>query len=148
IAASPGQNYGDLLRCVPGLNVIQSSARDVNLAGRRASPFLANSQLALVDGRTLYFDFFNVIFWDLVPVTTADIKQIEVVRGPASAVWGANAASGVVNIITKTPREAQGVMLSLVGGGFSRDAGDSAGRGAGGLFGASLSVAKAPGPRF
>jgi iron complex outermembrane receptor protein len=148
IAASPGQNYGDLLRSVPGLNVIQSSARDVNLASRRASPFLANSQLALVDGRTLYFDFFNVVFWDLVPVTTADIKQIEVVRGPASAVWGANAASGVVNIITKTPREAQGVMLSLVGGGFSRDAGDAAGEGAGGQFGASLSIAKAAGPRF
>ena len=146
IAAAPGQSYGDLLRSVPGLNVIQSSARDVNLASRRASPFLANSQLALVDGRTLYFDFFNVVFWDLVPVTTADIKQIEVVRGPASAVWGANAASGVVNIITKTPREAQGVMLSLVGGGFSRDAGDGAGTG--NLFGASLSVARAPSPRF
>jgi iron complex outermembrane receptor protein len=148
IAASPGQNYGDLLRSLPGLNVIQSSARDVNLASRRASPFLANSQLALVDGRTLYFDFFNVIFWDLVPVSTADIKQIEVVRGPASAVWGANAASGVVNIITKTPREAQGVSLSLAGGTFSRDAGDSAGRSAGNLFGASVSVAKATGPRF
>ena len=38
----------------------------------------------------------------------AEIKQIEVIRGPASAIWGANALSGVVNVITKTPREIQG----------------------------------------
>ena len=42
------------------------------------------------------------------PPTPSEIKQIEVVRGPASAVWGANALTGVVNIITKTPREAEG----------------------------------------
>ena len=34
-----------------------------------------------------------------------DLKQIEVIRGPASAVWGANAMTGVVNVITKSPRE-------------------------------------------
>src|SRR5258705_94166 len=39
------------------------------------------------------------------PTTPNDIKQIEVIRGPASAVWGANAMAGVVNVITRTPRE-------------------------------------------
>jgi iron complex outermembrane receptor protein len=49
-----------------------------------------------------------------VPTNLNEIKRIEVVRGPASAVWGANAMSGVVNVITKTPRE-----LAARGGGNS-----------------------------
>lgn len=81
IAAIPATNFGDLLRSVPGLNVVQTLARDINLASRQASPSLTNSQIALVDGRTIYSDFYNVIFWDMIPVNANDIKQIEVVRG-------------------------------------------------------------------
>ena len=105
IATAPAQNYGDLLRNVPGLNVIQMSARDINMTSRQATTTLSNSQLVLLDGRSIYLDFFGLILWDLVPASTGEIKQIEVVRGPASAVWGANALTGVVNIITKPPRE-------------------------------------------
>jgi outer membrane receptor protein involved in Fe transport len=148
IAASSAENYGDMLRTVTGLNVVQSSARDINLAARQASPLLTNSQLALLDGRTIYADFFNIIFWDLIPANTSDIKQIEVVRGPASAMWGANATTGVVNIITKTPREAPGGTLVLTGGGFSRDAGTTAGESPGAVFGVNASWAQAPNDRW
>ena len=48
------------------------------------------------------------MMWDFLPVNLNEIKQIEVIRGPASAVWGANALYGVVNVITKSPREMQG----------------------------------------
>ena len=50
IAVNPAQNFGDLLRSVPGVNVIQMSARDVNLTSRQATNTLSNSQLALLDG--------------------------------------------------------------------------------------------------
>ena len=123
IETSPAQNYGDLLRNVPGLNVIQMSARDINLTSRQGTSTLSNSQLALLDGRSIYLDFFGLILWDFVPSNPADIKQIEVVRGPASAVWGANALTGVINIITKTPRESPGGSLNLNGTYFDRDAG-------------------------
>jgi len=105
IQNSPATNVGDLLRAVPGVNVSQISARDVNITTRGATSTLSTSQLALVDGRSIYLDFFGMVMWDLVPTNPHDIKQIEVIRGPASAVWGANAMSGVVNVITKTPRE-------------------------------------------
>ncbi|HEY7190770.1 MAG TPA: TonB-dependent receptor [Vicinamibacterales bacterium] len=105
IESSPATNVGDLLRAVPGMNVTQVSARDVNITTRGATSTLATSQLALVDGRSVYLDFFGMVMWDLVPSNPHEIKQIEVVRGPASAVWGANAMTGVVNVITKTPRE-------------------------------------------
>jgi len=120
IETRAAQNVGDLLREVPGANVVQSSARDVNIATRGPSPFLTGSQLAMVDGRPLYFDFFNVIFWDLISVQSNDVEQIEVVRGPASAMWGANAASGVVNLVTRVPRDSQGLEFAVTGGLFNR----------------------------
>jgi iron complex outermembrane receptor protein len=124
IQNSPATNIGDLLRAVPGLNVSQTSARDINLTSRGATSTLSTSQLALVDGRSVYLDFFGMVMWDLLPTNPNDIKQIEVIRGPASAVWGANAMTGVVNVITKSPRElaAQGgTSLTLGVGTFDRD---------------------------
>jgi outer membrane receptor for ferrienterochelin and colicin len=108
IQNSPSSNMGDLLRAVPGTNVTQLTARDVNITSRGATSTLATSQLALVDGRSIYLDFFGMVMWDLVPTNPNDIRQIEVIRGPASAVWGANAMTGVVNVITRTPREIAG----------------------------------------
>ncbi len=146
IQASPAQNYGDLLRSVPGLNVIQTSNRDVNMTSRQGTSTLSNSQLALLDGRSIYLDFFGLILWDFVPSNPADIKQIEVVRGPASAVWGANALTGVVNIITKSPREvaaAGGNNVTLSAGTFDRNT-DTSKQGAGTSYGAYGGIARAP----
>ena len=97
---------------MPGLNVTQTSARDINLTSRGATSTLSTSQLALVDGRSIYLDFFGFVAWDFLPVNPAEIKQIEVIRGPASAIWGANAMNGVVNVITKSPRELQGTSVT------------------------------------
>ena len=144
IAASPAQNYGDVLRAVPGVNVIQMSARDINLTSRQSTSTLSNSQLALLDGRSIYLDFFGLILWDLVPTDMSEIKQIEVVRGPASAVWGANALTGVVNIITKSPRENAGNSFMLSGGTFNRDDGSRAADGSGYSYGTSVRIARAP----
>ena len=148
-ALLPSQSYADVLRTVPGMNVVQLSARDINVTSRQATSTLATSQLALLDGRSLYLDFFGLVLWDFVPTSPADIKQIEVVRGPASAVWGANALTGVVNIITKSPREAPGATSMTIGGGFSnRDFGSTDGDGVGGLFSTSITTSQIIGDRW
>ena len=144
LASTPAQNYGDLLRAVPGVNVIQLSARDVNVTSRQSTSTLSNSELVLLDGRSIYLDFFGLVLWDFLPANLSDIKQIEVIRGPASAVWGANALTGVVNIVTKTPREAPGTTVSFSAGVFDRNAGSTAGKGMGSTFGANASYAQAP----
>src|SRR5256885_9357507 len=144
LASTPAQNYADLLRGVPGVNAVQLSARDINLTSRQATSTLSNSELVLVDGRSVYLDFFGLVLWDFVPANLGDVKQIEVIRGPASAVWGANALTGVVNIITKSPREPKGTNVVLSAGGFSRDAGSGVGKGAGAVFGANATFADAP----
>ena len=144
LASQPAQNMADTLRSVPGLNVIQTSARDINLTARQATSTLATSQLVSVDGRSVYLDFFGLVLWDLVPSpTSGDIKQIEVVRGPASVVWGANAVNGVVNIITKRPRENEGFGLVLGAGLFNRDEGSREAEGTGYQFNGSFSYANA-----
>jgi outer membrane receptor protein involved in Fe transport len=144
LETSPAQTYADLLRSVPGMNVIQTSARDMNLTTRQSTSTLNNSQLVLVDGRSVYLDFFGLVLWDFIPTASSgEIKQIEVVRGPASVVWGANALTGVVNVITKSPRENEGFGVTLTGGFFNRDGGSREADGEGAQYGGSFSYANA-----
>jgi len=125
LSVAPSNNYADLLRNVPGVNVTQISARDVNITSRSATSSLATSQLAVVDGRSIYQDFFGFTMWDFMPADLDDIKRIEVIRGPASAIWGANALTGVVNVITKSPREYPGTSVTLGGGVLNREVDDN-----------------------
>ena len=61
-------------------------------------------------------DFIGFVIWEFLPSNPFEIKQIEIVRGPGSAVWGANAQTGVINVITKSPREMEGTSVTLGGG--------------------------------
>ena len=148
IASTPSTNYAELLRAVPGVNMAQTSARDYNITMRGASSTLATSTLALLDGRSLYLDFFGFVAWDLLPVNPNELRQIEVIRGPASAVWGANAMNGVVNFISKTPRELDGNSLTLSFGTFDRDPERGEQLEAGSLFGINGTHARAVNDRW
>ena len=120
IEGQASSSFVDLVRQAPGVNVTQLSNRDFNVTSRAASGTLATSQLVLVDGRSVYQDFFGFVAWDLISVGMDDLERVEVVNGPASAVWGANAMSGVVNLITRSPRDSQGTTLDLRFGAFDR----------------------------
>jgi len=148
IENAPSQNFAELLRSVPGLNVTQVSARDINVTSRGATSTLATGQLALIDGRSIYQDFFGFVMWDFLPVNLDEIKQIEVIRGPASAVWGANALYGVVNVITKAPREMQGTSAVLGVGGFDRSTSALPNQSAGSVFYVSGTHAQAINDRW
>jgi outer membrane receptor protein involved in Fe transport len=123
IQALPTQNIGDLMREVPGVNVNQMSASSFGINTRGASAAGPPAQLALIDGRAIYQDSFSYVAWNIVPTSLDEIKQIEVVRGPGSAIWGANAMNGVVNIITRPPRESPGTTFTLGMGTFDRTGG-------------------------
>ena len=125
LSVAPTNNYADLLRAVPGVNITQISARDVNVNTRGATSSLATAQLAVVDGRSIYQDFFGFTMWEFMPSNLDEIKRIEVIRGPASAVWGANALNGVVNVITKSPREMLGTSVTFGAGSMGREVNDN-----------------------
>jgi iron complex outermembrane receptor protein len=88
---------------------------DTNISFRGFNRRLSNKVLVLVDGRSVYSDYLGNTMWPLVDVALPDIQRIEVVRGPGSALYGANAFTGVVNIITKIGPEA-GVRVFAQGG--------------------------------
>jgi len=114
----PGDALVDHLRRVPGINVVQFSARDVNIASRTSTGGINTSTLALVDGRNLYLDFLGFVIWEFAPTDPSLIERVEVVRGPASSIWGANAPGGVVHVITKSPRDTLGGQVRVDAGNY------------------------------
>jgi len=105
-----------LLRQVPGMEVMQMNAVDFNVSVRGNNQLAANKLLIMIDGRSIYIDQAGLVIWKLLPVSLFEIKRIEVLKGPASAVYGFNAFDGVVNIATKSPEEMKGTTLQVAGG--------------------------------
>jgi len=116
IRRSGATNIPDTLRMVPGLqvNILESGDPQVGIRGLTAG--MSDKLLVMIDGRSVYLDFYNTVLWSTLEVTLDEIERIEVVEGPSSPLFGANAFSGVINIITKTPAEAKGTSLSVIGG--------------------------------
>jgi iron complex outermembrane receptor protein len=116
IRMSGAATIPEILRRVPGIDMAEMNPSDSNVSIRGFNRRVANKVLVLVDGRSVYQDFLGGTFWPLVDVAVPDIARIEVVRGPGSALYGANAFAGVVNIITRTGEEAAGVRAYAQGG--------------------------------
>ncbi|WP_374467788.1 TonB-dependent receptor plug domain-containing protein [Phenylobacterium sp.] len=104
IRRSGATDLPTIISRVAGIDVLNWSAghTDVNVRGynQSSSPRL----LVLVNGRQVYMDHYGLTFWRNIPVQLQEIRQIEVVKGPNTALFGFNAVSGVVNIITFNPK--------------------------------------------
>lgn len=120
IRLSGARTLPDLLRRVPGVDVMQMSYADYNVSVRGFNRRVANKILVLVDGRTAYQDFLGGMLWRGMLIGMEDIDRIEVVRGPGSAIYGAYAYTGMVNIITKRPEQLKGSVASIAAGNGSR----------------------------
>ena len=116
IRYSGATNIPDILRMVAGVDIMTITDRDRQVGVRGFVTPVSNKLLVLVDGRTVYTDLYGIVFWEIFPVGLAEIERIEVVKSPASSIYGANAFSGVVNIITKSPKQLKGTTLHLTAG--------------------------------
>jgi iron complex outermembrane receptor protein len=116
IRQSGAADLPTVLRRIPGLEVMQMSGADFNVSARGNNQTTANKMMVLVDGRSIYLDTQAQVYWKAIPVTLPEIKRIEVLKGPASAVYGFNAFDGIINIITKSPEEMRGTTLQFGGG--------------------------------
>ena len=108
IKESGSQNLWDALRSVPGLDVVSARTGDGEVSVRGYDYRLSPRLLVLMDGREVNYGVFDNVAWSSIPVSVDDIDRIEVVEGPASAVYGSGAMLGVVNIITKRPEQLDG----------------------------------------
>jgi iron complex outermembrane receptor protein len=96
------------LQATPGVDVVQSGINDFNVNSRGFNSSLNRRMLVLQDGRDLAIAFLGSQEWNGMTQPLEDIGKVEVVRGPGSALYGANAFSGVINITTPTAREQLG----------------------------------------
>lgn len=106
----------EALRMVPGVSVAQINSNSWAISARGFNSRFANKLLVLIDGRSVYTPLFSGVFWDVQDTLLEDVDRIEVIRGPAGTLWGANAVNGVINIITKNAKETQGGLVSAGGG--------------------------------
>ncbi len=116
IRMSGAATIPEILRRVPGIDVAEMNPSDTNVSIRGFNRRVANKVLVLVDGRSVYQDFLGATLWPLLDVAIQDISRIEVIRGPGSALYGANAFAGVVNIITKIGDDAAGARAFMQAG--------------------------------
>jgi iron complex outermembrane receptor protein len=72
----------------------------------RQVPEVDVQRMLLIDGQECNLEMFGVVFWQSLPVHLEDIERIEVIRGPGSALYGANAHSLVVTIETRKSDQA------------------------------------------
>jgi len=116
IRMSGATDLPTILRRIPGLEVMQMSGAEFNVSTRGDNQPLANKMLVMVDGRSIYLDAQGLMYWKLLPITLPEIKRIEVLKGPASAIYGFNAFDGIISITTKSPDEMRGATLQFGGG--------------------------------
>jgi iron complex outermembrane receptor protein len=107
-----------ILRRIPGIEVIQMTGADFDVSARGDNQARANKMLVLIDGRSFYLDVQGEVLWKMLPISLPEIRRIEVLKGPASALYGFNAFDGVINIITKRGSEMKGTLLQFGGGEF------------------------------
>ncbi len=105
-----------LLESEPGVDIVQSGLYDFNINTRGFNSSLTRRLLVLLDGRDLAIVFLGAQEWNGLSVPIEDLGRLELIRGPGSALYGANAFNGIVNIVTPPPKEIVGTKLSLSGG--------------------------------
>ncbi|MGZ4963544.1 MAG: TonB-dependent receptor plug domain-containing protein, partial [Limisphaerales bacterium] len=121
IRRSGATSIPEALRLVPGLDVARVDAHTWAISSRGFNDVFANKLLVMIDGRTVYSPLFSGVFWDEEDTMMEDIDRIEVVRGPGATLWGANAVNGVINVVTKSAKDSQGLLVT--GGGGSEELG-------------------------
>jgi iron complex outermembrane receptor protein len=94
-----------LLRGIPEMDIMSITPMYPAVGARALTDNLGNKVLALIDGREINNEILGFPFWQSMTVHLGDIERIEVIRGPGSALYGANAHSAVVSIITRKTTE-------------------------------------------
>jgi|CXWL01.1.fsa_nt_gi iron complex outermembrane receptor protein len=113
-----------LIEFAPGVDYTQSGLYDINFNMRGFNSSLNRRILNLVDGRDPATPFLGTTEWGAISYPLDELASVELVRGPGSALYGANAFNGVLNMTTKAPRYSEGGQLKLTGGDLSTFRGD------------------------
>ncbi|MDF1505437.1 TonB-dependent receptor [Roseisolibacter sp. H3M3-2] len=129
IAERPAVTVTDHLKASPGLSISSGGIAQANIVSRGFNNAFSTSMLMLQDYRFAGVPSLRVNVPFLFTGTNEDVDRIEVLQGPAAALYGPNSGNGVLHVITKSPFASAGTTLSVDGG--ERSYGRLAGRHAG-----------------
>jgi iron complex outermembrane receptor protein len=116
IETSGARTLPEILRLVPNMDVAMINPMWNVIGVRGRTELTGDRVLLLVNGRDVTQEFFGFPFWSVQTFSMDEVERIEVIRGPGSALYGANAYAGVVNVITRTPGTGPRASLSVRGG--------------------------------
>lgn len=106
---STATSLQDALQNLPGISATTGSKDESNL---RLRGFKKNEVKIMVDGRPLNNGYFGNV--DLSKLAAVDIKEIQIIKGPASPMFGTGSMGGVVNVITNSPSRDKWLSLESV----------------------------------
>jgi len=116
IKTAAGASYLSALARVKGIDFSDAGIGDQRVSARGFATQFNSRMVTMVDGRLATLPGNGLPQGNLIPQSGLDMKAVEVVVGPASALYGPNAHTGVINIATKTPWDDSGAAVSLRGG--------------------------------
>ncbi len=140
IDARQERTFADVLKDIPGLNVVQTGG-----PGAETSVFMrgtnSNHTKVFIDGIDVSDPSNATGAFDFGQLLTQDIARVEVLRGPQSGLYGSDAIGGVINIITKSGSGPAQFTGAIEGGSFStfNQAGTASGSVGGFNYSASVS---------
>jgi outer membrane receptor for ferrienterochelin and colicin len=110
IRYSGARDLIDVLRLVPGFDFGYDVSGVIG-AGLRGNWVHEGKILMLIDGQSMNeLNYYNIAYGNHFPVD--QIKRIEIIRGPGSAIYGGIAELGVINIITKSGKDTEGIEVA------------------------------------
>ena len=109
----------DVLKIVPGFYVSMDETGEREIAVRGVLDDASQKIKVLIDGHSINDVWRGGAMWNFDDLPVENIKRIEVIRGPGSALYGQNAFLAVVNIITKDTDDIDGFQVTTSGGSFS-----------------------------
>ncbi len=116
IERKPSLSVADLVKGQPGIDVSSGGIAQSNIVARGFNNAFSGSLLMLQDYRFAGVPSLRVNVPYLSLGQSEDIERVELLLGPASALYGPNSGAGVLHVITKSPFSSQGTTLSVQGG--------------------------------
>ena len=114
-------NLGSYLKGLKGVDYTASGMDSYSISVRGFNSSFSSRLLTLTDGRVANIPALRVVSYNTIPQSQDDIEKMEVILGPTTALYGANAHSGVVNIVSKSPASSEGFNLHFSGSNDARD---------------------------
>ena len=104
------------VKALPGVDVVQSGLTSANVVTRGFNNVFSGALLVMTDNRYASVPSLRFNAYNMIPTNQFDVERMEILLGPAAALYGPNSASGVMHIITSSPIDDQSTKVSVSAG--------------------------------